>query len=114
MKDDATYLQHIREGILAVRAYTRSGRAAFAADRMIQKAVLRELQEIAESTQRLSKEACAAEPDVPWRDISAFRNVLVHGYLGLNLERVWSVVEHDLAPLHEAVERMLRRVPAQP
>ena len=109
MKDDRIYLEHILDGIGAIRRYTRGGRTPFFADRMVQKATLRELQEIAESTQRLSDPFKAAHPKVPWRDIAGFRNVLVHGYLGLNLERVWSVIEYDLAPLQEAAELTLKR-----
>jgi uncharacterized protein with HEPN domain len=41
-----------------------------------------------ESTQRLSDTLKAAHPDVEWRRIIAFRNVLVHDYLGIDLERV--------------------------
>ncbi len=35
-------------------------------------------------------------PDIDWKGIAGFRNVLVHDYLGVNLERVWNVVEQEL------------------
>ena len=68
----------------------------------MQDAVLRNLHTIAESTQRLSDRVQATEPDVPWRAIAGFRNVIVHGYLGIDLEVVWSVVDRELPRLAEA------------
>lgn len=45
---------------------------------------MRNLQILAESSQRLSDLTKATEPGVAWRDIAGFRNVLVHGYLAVN------------------------------
>lgn len=44
-----------------------------------------------------------------WRAISGFRNVLVHNYLGLDLEQVWIIVERDVPSLKAAVIAMLSR-----
>jgi uncharacterized protein with HEPN domain len=44
---------------------------------------------------------------VSWR--AGFRNVIVHGYLGVDLEAVWLVVEHDLPALADAISRMAGR-----
>ena len=43
---------------------------------------------------------------MPWRELAGFRNVIVHGYLGVDLGAVWLVVEQDLPALTEAVDRM--------
>jgi uncharacterized protein with HEPN domain len=69
----------------------------------VQDAVVRNLQVLAESSQRLSDPVKSAEPSVPWRALSGFRNILVHGYLGVDLELVWRVVEKDLPPLRDAL-----------
>ena len=110
MKDDRAYLRHILECLDAIRAYTAEGRDRFLTDRKTQKATLRELQELAESTQRLSSHLKEKRPETPWRDISGFRNVLVRDYLGINLARIWAVVERDLPPLRAAVAAMLREL----
>jgi uncharacterized protein with HEPN domain len=68
--------------------------------------VIRNLQTLAESSQRLSMEIKSTEPHIPWRELAGFRNVIVHGYLGIDLGAVWLVVEQDLPSLTEAVNRM--------
>ena len=100
MRDDKLYLIHISECIERVEKYiAEGGKEAFMASTLIQDALLRNLQTMAESTQRLSDAAKEAHPEVDWYKISGFRNVLVHGYLGVDLERVWIIVERDLPSL---------------
>ena len=110
MKDDRIYLRHILECIGFIQSYTTGGRAEFFNDRKTQKATFRELQELAESTQRLSSPIKDTQPDIPWSDIAGFRNVLVHDYLGLNISRIWDIVERDLATLQTAIEAMMREL----
>ena len=84
----------------------------FDASRLVQDAVIRNLQTLTESSQRLSNEINATEPQIPWRELAGFRNVIVHGYLGVDLAAVWLVVEQDLPALGDAVSRMaLQRGP---
>jgi uncharacterized protein with HEPN domain len=56
--------------------------------------------------QRLSSEIQGTEPLIPWRELAGFRNVIVHGYLGVDLGAIWLVVEQDLPALTKAVKRM--------
>ena len=107
MKDDKLYLVHIRECIERIEAYTTDGRDAFLADVKTQDAVLRNLQVLSESTQRLSVGIRDAYPKVDWQGIHGFRNVLVHEYLGISLERVWEIVSRDLPDLKREVLRMI-------
>jgi uncharacterized protein with HEPN domain len=71
--------------------------------------VIRNLQTLTESSQRLSNDIKATEPQIPWRELAGFRNVIVHGYLGMDLVAVWLVVEQDLPPLAAAIDRMVAR-----
>ena len=62
----------------------------------MQDAVVRNLQVMAESSQRLSEEIKTQYLSIPWKNISGFRNILVHDYLGVDLDMIWSVVEQEL------------------
>lgn len=107
MKDDRLYLVHIQECISWIREFTHGGRDEFLADRKTQDAVLRNLQTMAESSQRLSDAVRARRPAVEWRRIAAFRNVLTHNYLGIDLARIWDTIKDDLPALAEAVDFLL-------
>jgi len=110
MKDERVYLRHILDCIEAIQDYNAQGRDVFLTDRKTCKATLRELQELAESTQRLSISLREKYSEIPWPAIAGFRNVLVHDYLGLNLNRIWEIIERDLPNLRNAVEAMLNEL----
>jgi uncharacterized protein with HEPN domain len=107
MKDDTIYLRHILECIRRIEVNVAGGREQFRASHTLQDAVLRNLQTMTESTQRLSEALKAAHPDIEWRRIIAFRNVLVHDYLGIDLERVWEIIQRDVPTFKHAISAML-------
>jgi uncharacterized protein with HEPN domain len=86
----------ISECIARIRSFKEEGKRAFFADIMTQDAVTRNLQVLAESTQRISESTKASHPEVPWHEIAGFRNVVVHGYLGIDLKQIWLIVEQNL------------------
>lgn len=106
-KDDTVYLRHILECIRRIEEDMVEGRERFMESHTPQDAVLRNLQVMAESTQRLSETTKATRPGVEWRKIAAFRNILVHDYLGIDLETVWDITQRDVPELKQAVEEML-------
>ena len=107
MKDDKVYLQHIGDCINRITEYVREGQQVFFQDTKTQDAVLRNLQTLAESARRISPQFLEAHREIPWRNIAGFRNVLVHDYLGVDLQQVWNVVDKDLPQLREALRRAL-------
>jgi len=100
MKDDKLYLIHIMESINKIESYVVGlDVSAFMQNTMAQDAVLRNLQVLAESTQRLSDDFKAKHPEIEWYKISGLRNILVHDYLGIDLETVWAVATNRLPEL---------------
>jgi uncharacterized protein with HEPN domain len=81
---------------------------AFMADTRTQDAVLRNLHTLAESSQRISDTLKVTQPDMDWRAIAAFRNVVVHDYLGVDLNQIWDIVQNDLPGLKRAIAAMLQ------
>ncbi|MEW5926720.1 MAG: DUF86 domain-containing protein [Gemmatimonadota bacterium] len=106
MKGDGVYLAHILECIRRIEENVAGGLDVFRSSLTIQDAVLRNLQVMCESTKRLSGEAKSKHPQVEWRKIAAFRNVVVHEYLGINIGRVWAIIEDELPSLKQAVETL--------
>ena len=106
-KDDKVYLVHIQEAIAKIRSYTAGGRDEFMESSLIQDGVVRNFEIIGEAAKRLSDEAKLKRPEVPWRAVSGFRDVLIHDYMGVDLEEVWRIVESRLSELNDAVEALL-------
>jgi uncharacterized protein with HEPN domain len=108
MKDDSLYLIHIVECIERIESYVEGiDDKAFMSSTIVQDAVLRNLQTMAESTQRISDEAKESQPQIDWYKIAGFRNILVHDYLGIDIETVWNIVKKDIPALKEAVRAMI-------
>ena len=107
MKDDRLYLIHIREAIEWIEEYTKDGAEAFLEDHKTQDAVLRNLHTLAESAQRISSDLKAKYTQIDWRILSAFRNVVVHDYLGISLNRIWDIIDNDLPALKENITTIL-------
>ena len=77
------------------------------ADDKTQSAVMRQLEIIGEATKRLSEEFRRVHPDLPWREMAATRDRLVHGYFTVKLDIVWNVVEKDLPHVKRYVGTLL-------
>jgi uncharacterized protein with HEPN domain len=110
VKDEGVYLKHIHECIRRIEEDTRDGRETFLRTHTLQDAVLRNLQILSESTQRLSDGSKVKHPEIEWRRIAAFRNFLVHDYLGVDMERIWEIVQRDVPVLKRVVSELFREV----
>jgi uncharacterized protein with HEPN domain len=106
-KDPRVYLAHILECIQKVERFTKEGRSRFFEDAMVQDAVLRNFEVIGEAAKRLDDAYRAAHPQIPWRALGGLRDVLIHQYESVDLERVWAIVEGELPGLREAIAALL-------
>lgn len=108
MKDDRLYLIHIGECIGRIEEYAAGGRQAFLDSTLIQDGIIRNLQTPAQSTQRLSETLKFQHDELDWRQIAGFRNVLVHDYLGVDIARIWEIVEIEVPCIKRTIEEMLK------
>ena len=81
--------------------------ASFMQNTLVQDAVLRNLQVLAESTQRLSEDFKMHHSEIEWYKIAGLRNILVNDYLGIDLETVWARVTDNLPELKDVVLAVL-------
>ena len=109
MKGDKFYCIHILECIDKIYEYIKGmDRNDFLSSALTQDAVARNLQVLAESTQRLSTEFKQQHTEIEWHSIAGLRNILVHDYLGIDFDTVWIVVKHNLSELRKTVNTLVK------
>lgn len=77
--------------------------AAFLESRLHQNAVIRALEVLGEAAGKVSAGVRAAHPELPWREMTAMRHRLIHGYAEVRLDLVWAVVRDHLPGLVAAL-----------
>ena len=112
MRDTRTHLEDLLHEIVVVERFTATGKAEFLADERDQYAVMMAYARIGEIVKQIPNELLATQPHIEWRDIKGFRDVLLHRYFEIRVERVWDAVE-KLAALRAAVEALLSSLPPE-
>ena len=104
---DELYLQHVLDAIGKIERYVTVGYDEFMAESHWHDAAIRQFEIIGEAVKRLSTKITERRPDIPWRRIAGMRDVLIHNYMGVDLEAVWQATQHDIPRLRQAVEELL-------
>lgn len=111
MKDQRLYCQDILERIVLIEEFTRDGKIAFLNSRMIQESVARCFEIIGEIIKRLDETIISQYPNVDWKGLAGFRDVLIHQYDKIDIELVWEFFEDDIPPLKQAMLDFLNQKP---
>jgi uncharacterized protein with HEPN domain len=107
VKAQRAYVQHVIQCIGRIAEDSAPGRNAVFASRTLQDAIVRNLQVLCESTQRIDESQKVRHPEINWTSIAGMRNVLVHDYFEVDFETVWEVVVRDLPSLEQAMQAIL-------
>ncbi len=113
MRDDLAFLEDILERIDLTTEFVTDGREAFESSRVTQEAVIRNLEIIGEAARHISDDLRSNHPEIPWKQIIAFRNFVTHVYWGIKLERIWQIIEDDLMPLRKQVSAIIQELDSQ-
>jgi uncharacterized protein with HEPN domain len=106
--DDTARLGHIYDAICAIETYVNGvEKTAFLNNNMMQDAVMRQIEIIGEAAGRISDELQEKHPGLPWLEMRAIRNKIVHDYLEINTDIIWDTVHNDLPTLKVQVRKLL-------
>ena len=112
MPKDNAYLADILEAAKAIRRFTDGvTRAGFKANEEKYEAVNRKFEIIGEAARRLSPNGRNAFPEIPWKLVTAMRNILIHDYDDVDLDIVWDTVQRDVPSLITRLETYLAANP---
>ena len=108
MQRDITYILDILLSAKDAHQFAKGmDYKAFFDDRKCQLAIVRCLEVIGEATKRLSETFRESHPAIPWSKMAGMRDVLIHAYDRVDLERVWTTVRDEVPPLIEALESIV-------
>lgn len=110
MRPERLYLNDIAEAAAAIAGFLGGiEEADFLRSDLIQSAVLQKLTVIGEAAARLPVEFYARYPEIPWRDIVAFRNIAVHAYFAVEWPIVWVAATEEAQRLKHQIDEILSR-----
>lgn len=110
--NDRERLQHMLDAARDVRVFVRNRtRDDMDSDAMLRRALVHALQEIGEAAARMGDEGRRRVPTLPWGQIVAARNILVHVYWGIDADLVWKMAAEDIPSLIATIEPVLSRWP---
>lgn len=99
-KDPLVYIDDIRDSIEAIKRYSLGlTKADFFSSTEKQDAIYRRLEIIGEAANRLPDEFRNQYPEIPWIKIVGMRNLLIHEYDSIDLDRVWETIQKDIPEL---------------
>jgi uncharacterized protein with HEPN domain len=99
-KDVTVFIKHILESISLIEDYTsRITKEDFLNSRQIQDAVMRRLEIIGEAAKNIPDDFRNKYPDIPWREITRMRDILIHNYFGVDLDLTWTTITDSLPEL---------------
>ena len=109
--DELIRLRHMRDHAAeAIAMVSGKNRDDLDVDRMLELALVRLMEIIGEAAGRITPETRAKLPNIPWSDVVAMRNRLIHGYDSIDHDILWDTIDHDLPSLQEAIDGLIRQL----
>jgi uncharacterized protein with HEPN domain len=106
-RDTGLFIEDIINSIKNIEEFSKNlDKEKFSKDNLRQSAIIRQLEIIGEAVKNIPNSFRKIYPKIAWKDIAGFRDILSHAYFGVNLDRVWSIIEIDLPTLKKEINKI--------
>jgi len=107
-KDDTVRLRHMLDAARDAELFAQGKtRRSLDSDRQLTLALVKSIEIIGEAAVNLTKKCREDLPQIPWANIIAMRNRLIHAYYDVNLDVVWKTVIEDVPPLIAELKKIV-------
>jgi len=107
-KNHKIFLEDILESIDRIEKYVKGkNKEEFLNNHEKQDAIIKRLEIIGEAVKNISPEIKKKHPEIPWKDMAGMRDILVHEYFGVVMDRVWDTAKNDIPKLKKQIKELL-------
>ena len=109
-RDLRLFIEDILERINLIEDSTgKLSKDKFKSDKLITDATIRRLEIIGEAVKNIPDNFRERYPEVPWKDIAGFRDIIIHAYFGIDFNAVWDIIKKDLPELKKEIQNILEK-----
>jgi len=106
-RDNLAYLKSIKDAIKKITSYvSKHNFEDFFSNEWDQAAIIRYFEIIGEAVNNIDEEFKKTNPNIEWRDMSDFRNFLIHDYMDIDVKIVWKAMTVDIPVLKLQIEKI--------
>lgn len=107
IRDTNLFIEDIIQNIKDIESFSKNlSKEKFMKDKLRQNAIIRSLEVIGEAVKNIPNSLREKYPNIPWKSMAGFRDILSHAYFGVDIERVWNILKSDLPKLKEEIEKI--------
>ncbi len=107
IRDINLFIADILNSIKNIEDFAKQlNKEKFSRDILRQSAIIRQLEIIGEAVKNIPDSFREKHPTIPWKEIAGFRDILSHAYFGVNIDRVWNIIEKDLSDLKKEIKKI--------
>lgn len=107
-RDWRMYAEDMRKFCDRIQSYSNElAREDFDQRGLAYDAIVRNIELLGEAARHVPREVCARAPAIEWPKVIALRNILIHGYFGIDDDILWDIVKNRVMPLRMALDVLL-------
>jgi len=110
-KNSKIFLTHILDSINLVEEYLKGkSKLDFLNSKQLQDSVIRRIEIIGEAIKNIPNDIKENYSQIPWKEITGMRDILIHQYFGVDLDLTWQVIDKDLPRLKRQISDIYKKI----